>query len=854
MQRKKLYIVDGNAYYYRAYYALGNLSAPNGQPIGAVYGFTSMLSKLKAKHGVDYLAVCFDVKGQTFRHKKYADYKAQRKPMPDDLQVQVPIIKKIVSAYNVPFFEKQGYEADDLIASLAYKFKESINILIASPDKDLLQLVDKYVKIYNPQKNEIIDRDKVLELYHILPEQFADFLALTGDSADNIPGVPGIGPKTAADLLGQFSCLEEILASNKEIKSEKTRKALASFSQQAEQCKELVCICENVSLPIDLKQLQNTEENIPELKIIFQELGFKHFLANLDKSTPDEPDGISVITISVKEQLPDFTQGLEKISIISLFVRTDEKYNIVGFDLNDSSEKIFRFIISSNLRIEDCAECLNKIFGNTDILKIGYDLKTSCGLFAKAGIHLECPFFDFMIADYLLNPGFTRKGFASIFSAYMARNANSNILAIEQFNLKSVLAAELKEKQLWDLFCNVEMPLIKVLSCMQIAGIKINPEILNVLNTHIDKKLKHLTAKIYETSGFEFNINSPKQLGEVLFKNLKMPVLKKGKSGPSTDGEVLARLAQEHSLPKLVLEYRELAKLKSTYISGLLELADRNTCKLHTSFNQAVTATGRLSSSTPNLQNIPVKTETGAQIREAFVAGSPEHWLVSADYSQIELRVLAHLSQDENLITAFNHDLDIHIFTAALIFGVERHCVSKDMRGHAKRINFGIIYGMGPQSLAKDIRVSVAEAKVFIAEYFKRYPGVKNYMQEQIKQAQLKGYVTTLLGRRRYIPQINSKNSMQRSFSERAAMNTPIQGTAADLIKIAMIKIHNIFKEQDLQSVMAIQVHDELVFDVPDSELSKVRQIVQREMENVLELSVPIKITLKQGRNWRDSK
>ncbi len=858
MQRKKLYLIDGNSYSYRAFYAITDLTNSAGQPTGAVFGFVNMLNKLRNEVKPDYLAICFDLKEPTLRHEKFHEYKAHRKPMPDDLRTQLPIIKEVVGAYGIPIFQLAGYEADDIIATLAVRFKDKVDVFIVSGDKDMLQLVDKYVNIYTPHKDDaIIDEKKVFERYSVTPSQITDLLALAGDSSDNIPGVPGIGPKTAAELIGAFGSLESILKNTHKIQQKKRKQLLEEFSEKARLSKELATVVRDVPIKVDLRRLEGAGEDTERLKRLFRELEFKSLYRNLLKNAPVETVDLPVKIIQTAKELELFSKKVSIAKEISLVIeKADNNISdtLKSLEISFNEKDFTRILLDQKLTIDDVKKFLGPVFERSDILKIGYDLKTACVMLDVCGIYLEEPFFDIMVGAYLLEPGGGNRTLSDIAGFYLNANVDLRFQVCEQISLRNILLKELESKKMLDLFHRVEMPLVRILASMQRNGILIDKKYLLRLGDEVDKKLNTLTNNIFKISGCEFNINSPKQLSEILFDRLKLPIIKKGKSGPSTNVDVLTQLSGKHALPAMILEYRELAKLKSTYIVGLLELVNTRTHRIHTTFNQTVTLTGRLSSSNPNLQNIPVRTDVGRQIRAAFISSSASWQLLCADYSQIELRVLAHLSQDSILIKAFKDNLDIHTFTASLVFGVEQEKVTEKMRNMAKRVNFGIIYGMGPYALARDIGVSHKEAKQFIDEYFKRYPKVTEYLNGQIKKARDMGYVTTLLNRRRYIPQINAKDAMQRSFAERTAMNTPIQGSAADLIKAAMIAIYRTLKKERLQTKMLLQVHDELVFDVPDKEILEVKKIVEDKMENVLELDVPIKVGFKMGKNWRDTK
>jgi len=858
MKRKKLYIIDGNSYCYRAFYAIGDLRTSDGRPTGAVFGFINMLNKLRNDQEPDYLAVCFDLKGPTLRHEKYEEYKIHRKPMPDDLQPQMGIIKEVVGAYGIPIFGLKGYEADDIIATLAVQFKEKVDVYIASGDKDMLQLVDKYVKVYNPQgERSIVDANGVYERFNVYPSQITDLLALTGDSSDNIPGVPGIGPKTAAELLNNFGDLEKILPNTEKIPQKKRRELLEEFAQQARLSKELATVMIDAPVDTDLEKLKGAGQDVQALKVIFKDLEFRNHYRTLAQMTPQEELKVKTNHIAQKSQLIKLSKELKSAGKFSFSIVPQEdelSSELFSLQISKTDDEIFIVNVSGKLKKTDIQEILGPVFSDKKIIKIGYDLKKAYEFLAGCEICLDGPFFDIMIGAYLLDPQTGTRVLSDIAANYIGRNVDVRMIACEQLLLKKALETQLKEKNLYQLFSDVEMPLVRVLASMEQVGIKVDKNFLETLNLQMDEKLESLTKQIHKISGAEFNINSPKQLAEILFEKLKLPVIKKGKSGPSTNVEVLTRLSHEHELPVLILEYREVTKLKSTYVVGLLELISTDTHRIHTSFNQAVTATGRLSSSAPNLQNIPIRTQSGKQVRKVFISQDKKWSLLCADYSQIELRVLAHLAKDKTLIKAFKEGRDIHSFTASLIFNEKESNVSKKMRDLAKRVNFGIIYGMGAYGLARDIGVSNKEAKEFIAQYFKRYSSVKKYLDSQIEFARDKGYVTTLLNRRRYIPQINARDAMQKSFAERMAMNTPIQGTAADLIKIAMIDIYNALEKQKTQARMVLQVHDELVFDVPDNEIETVRRIVSEKMEHVLKLSVPITVDIKIGKNWKDLK
>ena len=841
MGNKRLFLIDATAFCYRAFYALKGLATSFGQPTNAIYGFVNILNKILKEKKPDYLAVCFDVSRDTFRRKKFAEYKIQRPPMPDGLSSQIPLIKEVISAYNIKIFEKKGFEADDIIATLTKKAKkEGLSVTIVSSDKDILQLVDKDVEVFSPYKDEGVtyDADKVHERFGVAAQKITDIIALMGDDADNIPGVPGIGEKTAVELIRNFGSLEKLLNNVDKIKQEKIKKAITENLEKIKLNNELALLDKDIDLELDLDNLKTSSPDYKELFRLFKGLEFKRLLKDLPVEEEKE-ESFKVEAIEDKQLKDTFGTSYE----LALY----------GFNPQDLIFNIKdRFFHLNNLG----ADAKNMLSG-TEIKKIGHDLKNIKVSLAKDNIILNGLYFDVMIAAYLLNPSKPEYSLADIAWDYLVKSVGEtldNQKAIDLIiRLKPKLEKELHDKALFKLFSELEMPLVGVLAEMELAGIKLDLKVLDELSKNIEKRLIKLIEDIYDLSGTEFNINSPKQLREILFEKLKLPVVKRNKTGPSTDEEVLRALADKHKLPALLLEYRQLMKLKNTYIDTLPELIDKKTGRIHTSFNQTGTETGRLSSSNPNLQNIPIKTDIGKNIRRSIIASEKENYLLACDYSQIELRILAYLAGDKNLIRAFKENKDIHKATAALIYGLEEKDITDQMREVAKRVNFGIIYGLTSYGLSRDLGISVDEAQSFIDAYFLRYPQVKEYIDEQIKRAQKDGFVTTILGRRRYLPEIKNKNMAIRQFAERQAVNTPIQGSASDLIKLAMIHIHEEIKKRNLESKMVLQIHDELVFDVPEKELDELVGLVKDRMENVLKLEVPIKVDIKKGRNWLET-
>ncbi|MCX5698847.1 MAG: DNA polymerase I [Candidatus Omnitrophica bacterium] len=839
MIKKSFFLIDATAFCYRAFYALSGLSTSAGQKTNAVYGFINILNKVLKEQKPDYLVCCFDLSRDTFRLKKFAQYKMQRPAMPDGLISQIPLIKEVVGAYGIPIFEKEGFEADDLIAQLAKKaaFK-SLAVTIVSSDKDILQLVDKHISVFSPGKDSgvLYDLAKVKERFGVAPERLVDIIALMGDEADNIPGVPGIGNKTAQKLILEFGSLDKLFENISKVKPQKIKEMILEHSQRIKLNKELISLDQELDIDLDLKKAKTGQPDNGRLASIFKKLEFKKLLGEL----PDAADKTVPINLCSCNQV-ELTARLKDCDEIAIY---GSSFEDLVFAIDD---KFFSGkLIQAQLRLA---------ISDLRIKKTGHDLKKFKVALFKEGLILNGLDFDIMLAAYLLNPSRTSYALEDLalenlgeFIRQGALEAKEALALIRR--LKPRLLKALEEKNLSKLFFDLEMPLVSILAQMEQDGIKLDLELLKNLSRDIERRLIKLISDIYQASGTQFNINSPKQLGQVLFVKLLLPVIKKTKTGPSTDEEVLKRLSDKHPLPVLLLEYRQLTKLKNTYVDALPKLVDPSTGRVHTSFNQASTETGRLSSSNPNLQNIPIKTDIGSKIRQAIIASGEKNCLLSCDYSQIELRVLAHLSGDHTLIEAFSRNQDVHRLTASLIYNLSESEVKEQMREVAKRVNFGIIYGQSAYGLSKDLDIPVNQAQDFIDAYFLRYPKVREYIDSQIKKAQSEGFVTTLLGRRRYIPEINNKNMGIRQFAQRQAVNTPIQGTASDLIKLAMIKIGARIKSQGLKAKMILQIHDELVFDLLISELNILAGLVKVEMENVMKLEVPIKVDMKKGANW----
>lgn len=889
----KLFVIDGNSFCYRAFYAIRELANSYGEPTNAVYGFVSMLRKIVKDEKPDYLAIAFDLKGPTFRHKKYEEYKIHRKPMPDALVTQMPVIKDVVRAYNIPIFEKEGFEADDIIATIARKLSgKLLDVCIVTGDKDALQLVGQYVKVYSTHKEGFVyDAEKVKERYGVGPDKIVDLLALMGDISDNITGVPGFGKKTAVSLIQEFNSLDAILDNPEKIQSQARKRLIIEHAGKARLSKELATLDDRVPLDIDLEKMKIREPNVEKLLELFKRLEFRNLIQEYAPRT----------SLDSKYQLVKdrkaFTELLKKLEKTDLFVLDFETTAAdpmaarpigisFSFKKGEAYYAAFRREpavliggVSSDIERTWALEELRPLLEDPKIKKAGQNIKYEYVILRNQGIKLAGISFDTMIASYLLNPSKPNHNLDDIAMEYLSYRTipiadligkgkgaitllDVDLEKVSEYScedadvtLRVMLIFEemLREKGLNKLFNNVEMPLIEVLAEMELAGVAIDVKFLSEMSVKMTRELAGLTKEIYGMAGCEFNINSPQQLSNILFEKLKLPVIKRTKTGISTDESVLKKLAANHPVIGLILEYRSLSKLKSTYIDALPELINQKTSKIHTSFNQTVTATGRLSSSEPNLQNIPVKTDIGREIRRAFVPLDKKDILISADYSQIELRILAHLSGDKNLITAFEEGRDIHTYTASLVFGVKEKDVTKKMRSEAKTVNFGIVYGMSSYGLSRGLNIDAGNAEKFIKNYFERYPGVKAYLNETIEMARKQGYVTTILNRRRYVPEINSPNINIRQFAERVAINTPIQGSAADLIKVAMLNIWRKFEKNGFKSRMILQVHDELVFEAKKDEAEELKKIVRAEMEGVFDLKVPVLVRIGEGHNWLET-
>jgi DNA polymerase-1 len=928
--KKTLYLIDGSSYIYRAFYALGRLTNSRGMPTQAVYGFAQMLLKVMREKKPDYLCVVFDPPGPTHRHEMYTAYKATRQKMPEDLVTQVPYIKELVSYHGIARLEKEGYEADDVIATLArWAGEHDLEVVIVSSDKDLLQLVDDpWISQWDPQKERVFTEEAVAERFGIPPSQMIDYLALVGDSTDNIPGVKGVGEKTARQLLQTWRSLDEIFHHIEEISPPSLKAKLQSDQDSAYLSRLLVSLKNDVPISLPLKDFAPKSPQKSDLLKLYGVLEFKTLAEALRQewgpleesstsSSPASPVKMKIIT--EQEAFAGLIRLLQGQREFALRVESSAsdpmRAELAGIALSFQDHTAFYVPLAppgesgqAGFTYQQVLDALRPFLGGSRFSKIGHNLKSDWIVLKRNGIDLEGIAFDTMIASYLLDPGQHVQDLARLAGEHLGETIGAQAASIDrrsihpampsleptqtipsqvrakgqQPNLKSeepnsllppetmqiaaaacesvemiwriarILEGRLREENQEHLFASIELPLTEILAGMEYRGILVDGRKLESLAVGFEKIMSRKAATIYELAKEEFNVQSPKQLAYILFEKLGLPVVKKTKSGPSTDSSVLEELALVHPIAEQILSYRMLAKLKGTYADVLPRLIHPETRRIHTSFNQTMTATGRLSSSEPNLQNIPIRSEEGRKIREAFIP-SPGHVLLSADYSQIELRILAHFSRDEHLLEAFHTNGDVHRQTAAEMYNIPQHEVTPEMRRQAKTINFGIIYGMGSFGLARRLGISRQIAKGVIERYFDRYRGVKQYINAVVETARKHGYTETLLGRRRPIPELSSRNHTIRQQGVRLAINSPIQGSAADLIKKAMIDVDHALKKQRLASAMLLQVHDELVFEIPRGELEAAGELISQEMEQVWHLAVPLKVELGWGENWAEA-
>ncbi len=889
MTMPEVYLVDGSAYIYRAFHAIKPLSNSKGMPTHAVFGFVAMLRKLQNERQPERLAVAFDTRGPVFRHRMYSEYKANRPPMPEDLAVQVASIRQVVRASGITMLEDEDQEADDLIASAAQALAaQGCRVVVVSGDKDLLQLVNTKITLWDPMKDQVMDSAAVETKYGIGPEQLVEYMALVGDSADNVPGVLGIGPKSATKLIGAYGSLEGIYASLQSMKASKMKERLIEHREMAFLSRELVRLNRNAEVPMEVDAYRITTPDQKALQALYTELEFTSLLKAEVTAGPPPTAGFHLV--QTVDDLEVLAQRLAKADMLVLDTETDglnvTVANLVGLSLATAVGEAWYLPIGhtdesgvplpGQLPLAEVLRILSPLLNDAKLPKVGHNLKFDFAVLAarhNGGLRLAGPLWDTMIGAWLLDPGRRSLKLDDLcleegvrltsFSEVVAGDKRPDAfcrVGLQQavvYGCEDVYGAALlldsqrpmlEEAGLWAHFFTVEGALIPVLANMEEAGIGVDGETLNVLAQEFASRLEEIEKDIYRAAGHTFNINSTQQLGTILFEELGLPRGKKTKTGYSTDVKVLEKLAPKHPLPSLVLSYRNLAKLKSTYVDKLAILQQAGGGRVHSSFNQCGTATGRLSSSNPNLQNIPIRTEEGRRIRSAFIA-PPGSLLVAADYSQIDLRVLAHYSRDSALVEDFCQGRDIHRQTSAEIFSVNPALVTAEMRRIAKAINFGIIYGMSSFGLANQLGISRKEAQTFIDRYFSHYPGIRTFMAETIAAAREKGWIATLLGRRRMLPEITSANKVRREFAERIAINTPIQGTAADIIKLAMLEVDRQLAVRGLDARMVVQIHDELVLEVKENELTEVQQLLRTIMEEAVQLEVPLLVNVSTGQS-----
>lgn len=906
MKKQKLMLIDGNNILNRAFYGLygANLLATrDGLFTNAVYGFINILFKYIEEEKPELLCVAFDLKAPTFRHESFEGYKAKRKGMPEELKVQVPVIKEVLDAMNIKRLEFPGYEADDIIGTMSFCAEnKGMEVVIVSGDRDTFQLISENVRVKLPKtsrgktETEEYDLKRIMQEYGILPKEFIDLKGLMGDTSDNIPGVAGIGEKTALELIKQFKTIENIYDNIEEVSKKGVREKLINSKDIAFMSKRLSQIDRNVPGVCDVEDLKRQEPDKARLLRLMERLEFKSLIKkfNLENSSEnnelentDEKERITknVIHIYSSDGIKKAKNSISKFKKIYAYYLcqkdTSFTYKLYGIAIsNGSSNDVYYIELNSSLNQEEFLTQFKDVFEDASVKKYVHDAKNLIIYLMQKNIAFNSLAFDTMIGAYLAESSDSNYSIPVLAQKYLnyqmedieelcgkgKKRISYGELPLEKllplmgeysdavYNLSEHFQSVIKQNKQEELYFNIELRLVEVLASMEYRGFKVDTNTLHNLSKQLEAKICNLTQEIYNIAGEEFNINSPKQLGTILFERLGLPVLKKTKTGYSTDVEVLEKLEEKHEIISKILLYRHLVKLKSTYADGLAAVINPATGKIHSSFNQTVTVTGRISSTEPNLQNIPIKLEMGREVRKAFVPTDNNYVLLDADYSQIELRVLAHITEDENMLEAFLNDQDIHTTTASKIFGVEEKEITNLMRSKAKAVNFGIVYGIGEFSLAEDLKISRKEAKKYIDEYLGKYPKVRDYMNNIVQSGKELGFVTTLFNRRRYLPELKASNFNVRAFGERVAMNTPIQGTAADIIKIAMVKTYSTLKEKGLKSKLILQVHDELIIETFKDEIDEVKRILKESMENAVELRCPLKVDLKMGNTWYETK
>ncbi|MET3506020.1 DNA polymerase I [Halalkalibacter oceani] len=875
---KKLILIDGNSIAYRAFFALPLLNNDKGVYTNAVYGFTTMLLKIIEEEKPTHMLVAFDAGKTTFRHQTYSEYKGGRQKTPPELSEQFPLVRELLDAFNIARYEADNYEADDIIGTLAKQAAgKDWEVKIFSGDKDLLQLVSERITVALTKKGitqvDYYDQALLDEKYGITAEQIIDMKGLMGDSSDNIPGVPGIGEKTALKLLKEFGTVEKVLSSIDQISGKKMKERLEEHKEQALMSKELATIYTEVPYEKELEELRFGDYDSKQVVALLKELDFSSLLAKFAyDDTQEEEKELAALDYETVSQIEERHLTSPAALIVEVLQENYHQAEIEGIAI---SNKEGHFFVPTEVALQ--SELFRKWAKDATAKKWVFDAKRTVVVLGWRDLLLEGIDFDVQMASYLLDPSLSsheitdvarRKGIEDVQEDELVYGKGAKLKVPEQdklglhlarkahalYQLKPLLEEELQKNEQEKLYRELEMPLSVILGHMETTGVKVDTEQLKAMGEDLEGRLQELEQTIHQLAGVAFNINSPKQLGEILFEKLGLPPIKKTKTGYSTSADVLEKLAPQHEIVEHILHYRQLGKLSSTYIEGLLKVTRKETGKVHTRFNQALTQTGRLSSTDPNLQNIPIRLEEGRKIRKAFVPSEQGWKIVAADYSQIELRVLAHISKDDRLIEAFRKDMDIHTKTAMDVFHVEKEEVTANMRRSAKAVNFGIVYGISDYGLSQSLGITRKEAASFIERYFASYPKVKEYMDTIIEEGREKGYVSTLLQRRRYLPDLTSRNFNKRSFAERTAMNTPIQGTAADIIKKAMIDMAAALDDKKLKTRMLLQVHDELIFEVPEAELDEVMKLVPDVMEQAMELAVPLKADVSFGDTWYDAK
>jgi DNA polymerase I len=893
--RKELYIIDGHALAYRAYFALikNPLTNSKGQPTGAVFGFANYLLRLIENFKCPYIVVAMDSAKPTFRHELFADYKANRPEMPEDLRSQIPLIHQVIDVFNIVKIQKDGFEADDIIAYLAQTaVPKGFDVSLVTKDKDLMQLVGPHVRMLAPESGgdlAIFGPKEVKEKMGVGPDQIRDLLALMGDSSDNIPGVPGIGPKTAQKILEKAGSVDKLIENPSCLENPKLQAKILENIDNLKLSQKLATLSGDHDFSIDLESLKTSPVRLDESVSLLKELEFHSLLKNPVFSQKKMLD-YSVQTVQTIAELLSLALKIKEKGYVSIDTETTSTIprhaRLVGISMAMEKNSAYYVPVGHdansplyhNLPIGDTLKELREIIESPAIAKIGQNLKYDCQIFKNYGVHMAGIVFDSMIAAYIIDPGTRRYSLDALALERLGmetipiesligkgkNQASFSTVAIESaarysgedavlpLYLKEIFEPILVERRQVSLLRDVEIPLISVLAEMEWQGMGIDVEFLGKLSVDYSAHLQRISDEIFTLAGEQFNLNSPKQIGEVLFVKLALPHSKKNKTGLSTDVDALEKLAGAHPIVSKLLEYRETQKLLSTYIDAFPRQIVPESGRLHTSFNQTIAATGRLSSTSPNLQNIPIRTESGRKIREAFTAPAG-YAIVAADYSQIELRILAHMSKDLFLIQAFLDDKDIHAQTASAIYGVFPEMVTPDMRRSAKTINFGLIYGMGPINLSRQLNISFREAQAFIDAYFRQFPSIEAFMKDSIETTRRLGYSETILGRRRYVPEMKAENRQIREAAERAALNTPIQGSAADIIKVAMVRVHKELSGAFPQVTMLLQVHDELVFEVPETETESFKQWVKEKMSAAYALNVPLKVDVGSGKNWREA-